>query len=296
MAIDGFTLVAQIVNFVLLLVLLRAFLYRPIKRVMAERERRIAEEHAEAERARAEAEERAADLQREREELERHRRERLAEIEREAEAERERHLNDARTEAEAARSAWREALAREQADLATNVRQEMVGVLADALQRGWRELADDDLQARAVQRFTQRLQHLDDTTRDDLGAAVQSDRVTFRTAFEPSDEQRESLLVAVRDALGGYGDGAAAASGKGKARVPDGTRALDARFVHDPDLLAGVALRAGDVRIGWSAQAHVDDLERVWRSASTPRTGATSADGTGAGGGEARGGGDAGGA
>ncbi len=288
MAIDGFTLVAQIVNFVLLLVLLRAFLYRPIKRVMAERERRIAEEHAAAERARTEAEARVAELQREREDLERHRRERLAEIEREAEAERERHLREARAEAEAARTAWREALAREQTDLADTVRQQVASVLADALRRGWRELADDDLEARAVRRFAQRLHDLDDTTRADLVAAVRDGHLTFATAFESSEEQREALLAAVREAVGRAGATTAAGGGRKQARAadaeraPDDARALDARFVRDPDLLAGVALRAGDVRIGWSARAQVEDLERAWRDASPEGTSAAGATAAGA--------------
>jgi F-type H+-transporting ATPase subunit b len=69
MAIDAFTLIAQVVNFLVLLFLLRAFLFRPVQRVMAERERRIAEEHAAAERARSEAEAEARALRDERETL-----------------------------------------------------------------------------------------------------------------------------------------------------------------------------------------------------------------------------------
>ncbi len=271
MAIDGFTLVAQIVNFVLLLVLLRAFLYRPIKRVMAERERRIADEHADARRARDDAEALAAELQREREDLERHRRERMAEIEREVDVARERYAADARAEAEAARANWREALVREQEDLAEAVRLKAAGVLASALRRGWRELADEDLEERAVRSFAQRLRQLDDTTRGDLAAAVGGGGVTFTTAFEPSDEQRQLLLRAVREAVApGSADGAgdAGATAAAVARVATTRPGIEASFERDPDLLAGVALRAGDVRVGWSARAHVEDLERAWRGES----------------------------
>ena len=55
MTFDLFTLVAQIVNFVVLLVLLRVFLYGPVRRVMQRREQRIAEDREAARRAREEA-------------------------------------------------------------------------------------------------------------------------------------------------------------------------------------------------------------------------------------------------
>lgn len=49
LGIDGRMLIAQIVNFVILLVLLRAFLYRPVLRMLQERRERIAESMRQAE-------------------------------------------------------------------------------------------------------------------------------------------------------------------------------------------------------------------------------------------------------
>lgn len=58
MLIDWFTVIAQIVNFLVLLLLLRRFLYRPILDAMQARERKVAErlESAAQERIRAEEE------------------------------------------------------------------------------------------------------------------------------------------------------------------------------------------------------------------------------------------------
>jgi F-type H+-transporting ATPase subunit b len=247
MGIDTFTLVAQIVNFVVLLVLLRAFLYRPIMRVMREREQRIADEHAAAEQAREEAEARAEELKREREELEEARRERLAEVEREAERLREERLAEVREEAEAARERWREALERERDELADAVRGGAAAVLADALQRGWRELADEELEARAIEVFARRLGELGDEERAALAEAARGGELVFTTAFEATDERREALLAAVGESLLG-----------------DDDAAPEADFERDPALIAGVTLRAGDLRVGWTARAQLDDLERGW--------------------------------
>ena len=256
MAIDGFTLVAQILNFLLLLVLLRLFLFKPVQRVMQARERRIAEEHEAAERARAEAEERAAALAAEREAFARERRERLAEVEREVEKRREEQLDAVAAEAEAAREAWREDMRRQTDDLTAALRRETAEVLGDALRRGWRELADEDLEARALTTFAQRLQTLDDDTRRALAVAAASGPLRIATAFDPSDAQRSELARALAEALGSDGD-------------------LEVDFERDPELLAGVTLRAGDRRVGWSVRHQVDALQRAWAEGSAVGAGAS---------------------
>jgi F-type H+-transporting ATPase subunit b len=243
MAIDGFTLVAQILNFLLLLVLLRLFLFRPVQRVMQARERRIAEEHDAAERARAEAEARAAELAAEREAFARERRERLAEVEREVERRREEKLDAVEAEAEAARVAWRDEMRRQTDDLAATLRRDTAAVLGGALRRGWRELADEELEARALTTFAQRLQALDDDTRRALAEAAERGPLRIATAFESSGPQRAELLRVITKALG---------------------RDVEAEFERDPELLAGVTLRAGDRRVGWSVRHQVEALQRAW--------------------------------
>jgi F-type H+-transporting ATPase subunit b len=55
MSIDWFTFTAQVVNFLILIWLLQRFLYGPILRVMAERQKYIADRFASAEAAQADA-------------------------------------------------------------------------------------------------------------------------------------------------------------------------------------------------------------------------------------------------
>jgi F-type H+-transporting ATPase subunit b len=246
MAIDAFTLIAQLVNFAVLLLLLRQFLFRPIQRVMAERERRIAAAHEDAARARADAEAQAAELRRERADLQAHRRERLAEVEREVERTRGQHLAEVRAEADAARAAWRADLDRQHAEVEDALRRGAAVVLADALRRGWRELADEDLEARALTTFGRRLRELDGATRAALADAAAAGPVVVTTAFDPTASQRDALAAALQEALG----------------AP-----VEPAFERDAELLAGATLRAGDLRVGWSVRAHVDELERRWRDA-----------------------------
>ncbi|MDF1522746.1 MAG: hypothetical protein P1P87_08005 [Trueperaceae bacterium] len=257
MTIDGFTLVAQVVNFALLLLLLRVFLFRPIQRVMREREERIARAYAEAHEARAEAEERAEELDRERARFEAERRERLAALEREVAGERDEQLAEVAAEAEAARTAWRDAFEHEREALGEDVREAAATVLRGALERGWRELADEDLEAHALTAFARRLAGLEPEDRAALAEAVRAGPVRFATAFEATEVQRDDLRAATREAVAG-------AAGDGAGADDEGDPLDAATFVRDPDLLAGVRLRAGDRRVGWTLRAHLEDLERAW--------------------------------
>lgn len=256
MTIDLFTLGAQLVNFALLLLLLRVFLFRPIQRVMRDRAEGIARDLAEAHAARAEAEAQARALDLDRERFEAERQERLAALEVEVAGERDERLGAVADEAEKVRVAWRVEFEREREALAEDVRAAAATVLRDALERGWRELADEDLEAHALTAFARRLADLDADDRAALADAVRAGPVRFTTAFEATEAQRAALRVATREAV------AAVLRDEGGATAADPLDA--ATFVRDPDLLAGVRLRAGDRRVGWTLRAHLEDLDRAW--------------------------------
>ncbi len=65
MLIDGFTTIAQVINFLLLVYLLNRFLYAPIIRVMDEREKKIAQTLAQAKLAEETAKQHALELEKE---------------------------------------------------------------------------------------------------------------------------------------------------------------------------------------------------------------------------------------
>jgi hypothetical protein len=77
-------------------------------------------------------------------------------------------------------------------DLAATLRRDTAAVLGDALRRGWRELADEDLEARALTTFAQRLQSARRRHPPALAEAAERGPLRIATAFESSGPQRES--------------------------------------------------------------------------------------------------------
>ena len=66
MLIDWFTVLAQIINFLILIYLLKRFLYGPIIRAMEEREKKMVADQDRAKNAEKEAERMSSELERER--------------------------------------------------------------------------------------------------------------------------------------------------------------------------------------------------------------------------------------
>src|SRR5450432_2377938 len=96
MPIDWFTVVAQVVNFLILVWLLKRFLFKPILRAIDEREKGIAAQLADAEAKNAESQKERADFQHKKEAFDQQRAALLKKATDEATAERQRLLEEAR--------------------------------------------------------------------------------------------------------------------------------------------------------------------------------------------------------
>lgn len=242
MLIDGFTVGAQIVNVLVLIWLLRRFLYGPITRAMAARQQHIDDtlaaaatqrEQAAAEHAAVQS--RAAALAAEHEQARRALHHELDEQRRAA-------IEQTRAEVEALRERWRASVADERDGFLLDLRQRTAAALVDAVRAVLRDLADEELEARVVARFVRQLDDLDDTARATLAAAAQTDtaHVQLRSAAPLPDVLRAELDAAMRGALG--------------APIH-----LDA--VVDERLIGGIELRAGGFALAWSIDAALADLQ-----------------------------------
>ena len=105
MLIDWFTVAAQALNFLILVWLMKRFLYQPILHAIDEREKRIAAELADADAKKAEAQKERDEFQHKNEEFDQQRAALLTKATDEAKAERQRLLDEARKAVAAGRGA-----------------------------------------------------------------------------------------------------------------------------------------------------------------------------------------------
>jgi F-type H+-transporting ATPase subunit b len=242
MSIDWFVFAAQIVNFLVLVALLKRFLYGPIVKAMHEREERIESRLEEADRKRREAEEEEEKYREANASLDEERRQRLEEVRQEAEETRKQLWEEARRDVERKRKDWHESLERQRESLLELIRQRASQQVLAATQRALAELADAELEGRMVDVFLQRFEALEEDRREKLREAIQEDGqpLTIRSAFGLSEDRRQRLRETLQDAF----------------QVSN-----EIEFTTSPAVVCGLELQAGGHKMGWSVDQFLASLE-----------------------------------
>jgi F-type H+-transporting ATPase subunit b len=244
MQIDWLTVLAQIVNFLVLVWLLKRFLYGPITRAMARREEGIAERLREADATRAAADEEARTYRKKQEQLEQQRKELLEEA-REAAAEERRNLeHEARDEVAARKQGWLEQLAAERRSFEQDLRRRSADAFYALARRALGDLADAELEAQIVQAFIRQLAGLDEATVAKVKAATGTDGgdVVIESRFALDASLKRQLTRAIHDRLG---------------------EAVHVDYAEAEGLDVGIALVAGSQHVAWTVGHYLDDLERA---------------------------------
>jgi len=251
--IDLFTLFAQIVNFVVLMLLLKRFLYKPIVRTMDEREQRIGSDLEEAETRLAAATKEAAVCHAERQEIEDKRGEMLSSAQEEAAAWRRDLIQEARGEIEERQERWRQSVEREKATFLRDLRQRAGAQVYEITRRALEDLAGVDLEHHIINTFIARLPEAlepgietltapgaEATPTGDVPDSGWKPEAVVCTAFDIDEKTRGRIESAVR------------------ARLPGD---FELRFEISPDLICGIELRAGGQAAAWSLQNYLETLD-----------------------------------
>ncbi|NEX19472.1 F0F1 ATP synthase subunit B [Thiorhodococcus mannitoliphagus] len=243
MLIDWFTVGAQVINFLVLVWLLKRFLYRPILDAIDAREQRIAAELADADAKRAEAKQERETFQQKNQAFDEQRATLLAEATDAAKAERQRLLDEARQAADALRDKRQEALRQEAEQLnqalSSRTQREVFAIARKTLT----DLAGASLEERLVAVFIERLRTMDGEAHALFAEALKanSDPVRVRSAFELPPAQRERIQAALNGTF---------------------ETEVSVQFDAGPDLVGGIELTANGQRIGWSIQDYLGSLEQ----------------------------------
>lgn len=235
MSIDWITVGAQIGNFLVLVWLLKRFLYRPILDGIDARESEISARMGEAALIEAAAEKQKTEYETRIEALQASRAETLEAARREAEKERHAMLAEARKKIDheqAERAAQRAEDARAfRAELQKSGAKALLSLTGKALN----DLADETLESRIVARAAARLGEVADRLHGEPKQAVALTR-------DPLPEDARDRL---REALNAVAPGATL------------------RFETDADRSPGLSLKLGSVQVDWTIGDYLEDLEAM---------------------------------
>lgn len=242
MAIDWFTFIAQIVNFLILVLLLKYLLYKPVIRAMDEREKNIASRLKDAEEKMEEAGQEAESYRKKHKELEEQRDALLAQAKEEAGAHKRELIHEARREVDEVKAKWYEMIEREKNSFLKDLRQRTSAQVYTAVRNTLADLANEDLEQRITDVFIERIQKLDEGQRKRIAASIQDahQKVSVRSTFPIAEKQRRALAKIVR------------------AQSADD---VDLRFETSSDLICGLELKANGYKVAWSLEDYLEHLE-----------------------------------
>ena len=243
MLADWFTIVAQVLNFLILVWLMKRFLYKPILNAIDEREKRIATELANADAKKAEAQKEHDEFQHKNEEFDQQREALLSKATEDAQAERQRLLEEARKAADALSAKRQEALRIDAHNLNQAITRRAGEEVFAIARKALRDLATTSLEERLGEVFTRRLREMDGKAKAEFGEALKtaSGPGLVRSTFELPEEQRAAIQNALNETF------------SAEIRV---------RFETAPDLVSGIELTTNGRKVAWSIADYLASLEK----------------------------------
>ncbi|WP_322987841.1 F0F1 ATP synthase subunit B [Hoeflea sp.] len=238
MSIDWITVAAQVVNFLVLVWLLRRFLYRPILDGIDAREAEIADRMGEAKAIREAAEAAEASYKAEVAKLSASRAEMLEDARKTAEKQRDTLLAETRKRLAAEQADYEAQRAEDARRYAEELHRAGAKALLSLTRKALEDLADETLEQRIVANAAARLSGLAEDMRDAAG----DDREAVVLTQAPLPEASASKLRTELEAI-----------------LPG----FSFRFATDPGLAPGLTLRLGGAQIAWTVDSYLAGLDAV---------------------------------
>lgn len=243
MLIDPFVVIAQIINFLILVALLKRFLYKPITQAMATRSQRIERQLAAAAAQEQDAEREKQLYRQKQQELEAQKQQWLEQAKQEVEQEQQKLWQKGQAEVNLAKIQWYESLEQNRVKFALELRDRLSQQVMETTRKALADLANANLEAQIIERLIDRLEHLDRSQLEAMrGTPISHSRrlITIRSSFTIADDQSDRLIAVIREQI-----------------------AADAevQFETVADLICGIELRDRDYKISWNLEDYLAELE-----------------------------------
>lgn len=243
MLIDWFTVCAQAINFLILVWLLKHFLYKPILSAIDAREKGIAAQLADATTKEAEAQKEHEEFQSKNKAWDEQRSALLGKATDEAKTEKDHLIDEAHKQAASLRAAQAVALQNDQQRLTTQMIHLTKDEVFDITRKALADLATVSLEERMGEVFTRRLREMDPKSKGALGDSLKSDSnpAVVRSTFALPDNQKAAVQNALNETF---------------------STEVRLRFETAPETICGIELSANGQKFAWSIADYLATLDQ----------------------------------
>jgi len=253
MLIDWFTVAAQIVNFLILLALLKHFLYDRIIRAMEEREEKVRSRLEDAETKARESEQEAEKYRQKNRDIEEKRKEMMDKVREQAESQRKELTQKARHEVEDLRAKWQESVQRQKASFLRELKQMAGHQVYEVSRKALKDLADADVEEHVIRVFLKEMENMKKEEREKMAEAVKDSggKAILRSGFEISSTQRRQITRVLHEKI---------------------SEDAEVDYETDPEIVFGVVLKSGGEKLSWCLEGYLKTLEDKTREALETET------------------------
>lgn len=248
MHIDWFVFFAQIVNFLLLVYLLKRFLYGRIVKAMDEREAKIVQRYEEAEQAKAKALGEAEQYERRNRELSEMSDQLINKARAEAEAHKAELMAKARAEVDTVQHRWVETLAREQAAFLEELRRRAGQQIYAIARKALTDLADAELEQKMLSAFLKRLESIEEGEAKAIRETMGKDKagIIIQSAFAIPPPARDKIKETLARYL---------------------INSAPIHYATSDEIVSGIEMRTSGHKISWSLNDYLVSLEENFSQA-----------------------------
>ena len=243
MLIDPFVVIAQIINFLILVVLLKRFLYKPIAQAMEARSQRIERQLATAAAKEKDAEAEKELYRQKQQELEAQKQGWLEQAQQEVEQEKDQLTQQAQAEVNLARSQWYDNFEQDRQKFTRQLRDSLSQQVSLTSRKALSDLANANLEVQIIETFIDRMYNLDELQTKKISNIPISNPqpiVTIRSSFTIPNEPRNRLIAAIRKQI---------------------VANAEIEFEMLEDFICGIELGYGGYKIAWNIEHYLTELE-----------------------------------
>lgn len=242
MKINWFTVIAQVINFLVLVWLLKRFLYKPILKATDEREKSIVSKLEDASAKKEEAKKERDEFQKKNDNFEKQKKQMLQKAKNEAREQSDQMLKETRKAIAALREKQEKNLHQTEENLKNELAEKTSREVLNISRKVLGDLASAELEAQMVKRFLERLQGMDETGKKEFHEAYKNrkDQLKIRSTFELNPEQQTAIKNEVDQLL---------------------SENSEFRFEIDENLAGGIELSANGYKLSWNISSYITSLQ-----------------------------------
>lgn len=243
MEINWFTVIAQIVNFLILVWLLKRFLYKPVLKAIDERKKKIEARLEDAAMRKAEAKKDQDLFRQKNEDFDKERSVKMNLAQEHVNTEKERLFEEVRNESNALRSKFENSFKQRKQELTDSLKRKTKDEVFAIVGKTLSDLANANLEDQVINVFIKKIGNLDEVEKSKFVNALNNKHnpVAIKSVFDLSAGSKQKL----EKAIGQFAE-----------------KQLDFNYKLEAELLSGIEIETASYQMSWNIESYLDSLSK----------------------------------